>query len=105
MIAITYKHDMFGEEKYIKNVWSVKVNNPKALYLDYMIGRSEKEFGIVINPHWLNIMDWQKCNSHLKESEYIDKSKEWKKFLRRFDIDWYIQEILGGVKQVYVNCN
>lgn len=98
MILITYNNDGFGSTSTIKNVWDVKADDPERLYKEFMINKSEKEFGIYINPHWLNIMNHENHHPELTELEYIEKSKLWKKHLRQWNIDKFISEILKGNK-------
>ena len=60
-----------------------------------------KEINVVINPHLLNIMNWQDHNNHLSIGEYSNKEKQWNKIKRQWNIDKFISEILKGAKEHY----
>ena len=62
-----------------------------------------KEINVVINPHWLNIMNWQDHNNHLSIGEYGNKEKQWNKIKRQWNIDKFIADILKGHKEYYRN--
>ena len=98
MIYITYKRSNLSESLTIKNVWLVKYNDVEERYMSF-IEEKAKEINITINPHWLNIMNWQDHNNHLSIEEYHNKKKQWTKTLRQWNIDKFISEILKGTKE------
>lgn len=95
MIYIThYYSDNF---RHIKNVWEVSDSDVKKAYNEYL--QSYALFlDIVINPHWYNIMDWEKFHPELTKQQYKAKEKLWKKYLKTNNIDWFIENILNGTK-------
>lgn len=94
MIYITYKNSE------IFNVWDVPCNNMEEKYIEFMLKKA-KEINIIINPYWLNIMNWQDHNNHLSIGEYENKQKQWSKIKRQWNIDKFISEIIKGQKQCY----
>ena len=102
MIYITYRRSIFDNGSEINAVWDVKYEDVPKLYIDFMQKKAEKK-NIVINPHWLNIMNHKDHNSFLTETEYKDKSKEWKKELKQMNINKFISEILKGKKLKFEN--
>jgi len=102
MIYITNKYS--DDYNHIQNVWQVDVDNAEELYLKFMIDKSI-EMNIIVNPHWLNIMDYTKCNSHLTKNDYNILSKKWKKFLHSWNLDRYIFEKLHGTKLDFKTSN
>jgi len=89
---------MMGEWQSINNIWDVKHNNVPQLYIDF-IHEKAKKIGIVINPHCLNIMNWENHNKHFSIDEYQNKEKQWRKIIRQWNIDKFISEVLKGSKQ------
>jgi hypothetical protein len=100
MIYITKRNSNFSDSLEIKNVWFVKDNNVEEKYIDFMLQKA-KEINVVINPHWLNIMNWQDHNNHLSIGEYGNKEKQWQKIKRQWNVDKFISEKLKGVKENY----
>ena len=100
MIYITYTTSNWDNKKEIKNVWRVYSENVEEKYIDFMKSKA-KEIDVVINPHWLNIMNWQDHNNHLTIGEYGNKEKQWMKIKRQWNIDKFISEILKGNKLNY----
>ena len=98
MIYITYRNTNFDNTLSVNNVWSVNCNNVEERYIEFMHEKA-KEINIVINPHWLNLMNWQDHNNHLSIGEYGNKEKQWNKIRRQWNIDKFISEILHGRKQ------
>lgn len=102
MIYITYRNSNFSETPQVNNVWSVKCDNVEEKYIEFMHEKA-KEINVIINPHWLNIMNWQDHNKHLSIGEYGNKEKQWNKIKRQWNIDKFISEILKGYKEHYRN--
>ena len=98
MIYITYRNSNFDNSLSVNNVWEVSCNNVQEKYIEFMHEKA-KEINVVINPHWLNIMNWQDHNNHLSIGEYGNKEKQWNKIRRQWNIDKFISEILHGRKQ------
>lgn len=99
MIYITHEKT-FDNATVVKNVWCVKYDNVEERYIDFMHEKA-KEINVLINPHWLNIMNWQDHNNHLSIGEYGNKVKQWNKIKRQWNIDKFISEILKGKKENY----
>jgi len=102
MIYITYRNSNFDETSQVNNVWSVKCDNVEEKYIEFMHEKA-KEINVIINPHWLNIMNWQDYNNHLSIGEYGNKEQQWSKIKRQWNIDKFISEILKGYKEYYIN--
>ena len=100
MIYVTYSNSDFNNELSISNIWNVDCNNVEEKYIDFM-HKKAKEINVVINPHWLNIMNWQDHNNHLSIGEYGNKVKQWNRLKRTWNIDKFIYEILKGNKENY----
>lgn len=98
MIYITYRKSNFDNAPIVNNVWRVNSNNVEEKYIAFMHEKA-KEINVVINPHWLNIMNWQDHNNHLSIGEYGNKEKQWNKIKRQWNIDKFISEILKGTKE------
>lgn len=102
MIYITYRKSIANDGLMVNNVWSI---NSSTVQEDYILFMQEKakEINVVINPHWLNIMNWQDHNQHLTIGEYSNKQNQWKKILRQWNIDKFISEVLKGRKERYID--
>lgn len=105
MIYITYVQSEFDfDSRSIKNVWNVDTNNVETLYTKFMFKKA-KELNIIINRHWLNIMDYKNHNYHLTKEEYDRHSKTWDRTLDRYTIDRFIEEELNGIKEHFIEIN
>ena len=104
MIYVTFRKSMFDDAQLINNIWEVKENNVPQLYIDF-IHEKAKEINVIINPHWLNLMNWQDHNNHLSIGEYGNKEKQWNKITRQWNIDKFISEVLHGRKQYFNELN
>ena len=102
MIYITYRNSNFDNSLTVNNVREVNCNNVQEKYIEFMHEKA-KEINIVINPNWLDIMNWQDHNNHLSIGEYGNKEKQWNKIKRQWNVDKFISEILKGRKQHYEN--
>ena len=76
MIYVTYRNSYLGGRKVVKNIWSVDCEDVEQRYIEFMREKAH-EINIVINPHWLNIMNWKDHNNHLSIEEYREKTKAW----------------------------
>ena len=102
MIYITYRNSNFDNSTTVHNVWSVECKDVEEKYIDFMHDKA-KEINVIINPHWLNIMNWQDHNNHFSIGEYSNKEKQWIKIQRQWNIDKFICERLKGTKEYYRN--
>jgi hypothetical protein len=101
MLYITSTYNELTEDSSIKNIWEIKGNvDPEVEYKKFIHEKAE-ELGIIINPHWLNLMNGGIYNQHLSVEEYQDMEKRWNKILRQWNIDKFISEKLGGKKQKF----
>jgi len=98
MIYITQKFQ--DEFHHIHNVWEVDCDNIQELYIQHMTEEASR-MDLVINPYWLNPMDYLIHNSHLSKSDFNKKSKQWREFRRNFTIDHFIKDVFQGVKHEY----
>ena len=65
-------------------------------YKDYIQTLAKEGYNLVVNPHWLNVMDYELHNSHLNKSDYNRSKKDWNKLLKTYNISNFILEELGG---------
>lgn len=86
MIYITSETDF--DYHTIKNVWESDNNNLKEDYKNYMIKKA-KDLNIIINEHWLNMMNHNN-NEHLTKEEFKKKNKQWSKILKDWTFEKYI---------------
>ena len=98
MIYVTFRQSKFDNSQTIKNVWNLDIENVEELYKAFMQKHAEV-MNIKINPHWLNIMNYQDHNNHLSELEYCTKCGLWQNKLEKMNIDNFISEILNGKKE------
>lgn len=102
MIYITYNRGEFTGSFTVKNVWDIKHTNPEELYL-YFLQNKANEIGVIINPEWLNIMSHKTYHIHLSKEDYKIKQKQWKKALKKYTMDRFIEEYLAGTKLPFKN--
>jgi hypothetical protein len=100
MIYIDTSYDSLCESTHIEAVYQVDDKDVVNKYKTFMLEKA-KDLNLVVNPHWLNEMDYHNNNTHLTKQEYNRKCKEWKKVLRLWSVGKYIIEILNGVKLDY----
>ncbi len=81
MIYIIKQYDNVSEGSCIIAVIETDLDI-KNIYNEFVYAKA-KEMDIVINRHWLNIMNHEDHNTHLTKSEYKKKRKEWEKFLKQ----------------------
>lgn len=105
MIYITYTYSF--ETKYISTIWSIPYDiDIKKNYSDFMVNKAWKEFGLVINPEYFNVMnykDYHANKTNLSEAEYKTTRNRWnKKVLKEWHVDRYIKEhIKTAIKLPY----
>lgn len=102
MIYLTYKHCQFDESTSVKNVWLSEHKDLEERYKQFLL-ENAKNKNIEINPHWYNLLDWQKFNSHLTETEYKHELKEWNRFLKTWSFDTFVRSKKLAVKQEVTN--
>lgn len=102
MIYITNEYCENSDSTHILNVWEVEQKNVEELYKEFMLSKA-KDLNIVINPHWLMIMNYFDHHSHLKREEYSKLSKEWNEFKDVYTIDKFISDELKGKKLNFTN--
>lgn len=100
MIYVRTKYDWMCEDTNIIGVYQVGCNDVYEKYKSFMLDKAS-ELNLKINPHYLNVMDYENNNTHLARSEYDYKFKQWQKILRMWNIDKYICDVLKGVKVEY----
>lgn len=100
MIYITNRYDSLCETSYINNVWDCKQNNVEELYKEFMYKKADA-IGIIVNPHWLNMMNHKDHHPQLSTEVYKMREKEWKRILRQWNIDKFIGDVLRGKKLEY----
>ena len=81
MIYIIRDYDSVVETMIIEAVVETSINIEKK-YKEFILEKA-KERGIVINNHWLNIMNYPDYHSHLSIKEYDKASRGWSIFLKR----------------------
>ena len=102
MIYVTYQNSYFDRRKVVKNIWNVDYEDVEQRYIEFMKEKAH-EINIVINPHWLNIMNWKDHNNHLSIEEYRKKEQQWAKIRRQWNVDKFISEVLRGWKERFGN--
>ena len=100
MIYLVREHNDFMEHKVVTSVWDVDHQDAERAYKEYMLGEAE-EINLVINPHWLNVMDYINNNSHLDFDDYLAKKSFFQKFRERNPIDKFLENI-GGRRLKYI---
>ncbi len=100
MIYITHTHSIIDDSTSIKAVYDSPIDNAKERYKKFMISESEKQ-GIVINPHWLMMMNHENHHPTLSKEEYKQKNKTWCKFSKSWTFDKFLTEHCKAVKQPY----
>lgn len=102
MMYVTYRNSYFDRRKVVNNIWNVDYEDVEQRYIEFMRERAH-EINIVINPHWLNIMNWKDHNNHLSIEEYREKEQQWAKIRRQWNVDKFISEVLRGRKERFRN--
>lgn len=102
MMYVTYRNSYFDRRKVVNNIWNVDYEDVEQRYIEFMRERAH-EINIVINPHWLNIMNWKDHNDHLSIEEYREKEQQWAKIRRQWNVDKFISEVLRGRKERFRN--
>lgn len=105
MIYIVEKYCDIAEHYTVNSIWEVDCEDVGAKYREYILDFAQKEAKIVINTHWLNIMNHKDHHPHLSVKEYKQKEKSWKNFLNSKPIEWYIKEHLKGTKLEFKTLN
>lgn len=105
MIYIVEKYSDMTEHHEIDSVWEVDADDVEERYKKWMIDFATDVRKIVINPHWLNMMNHKDHHPHLSAEEYKQKEKSWEKFLNSRTIEWYIKEKLKGKRLNYKTTN
>lgn len=98
MIYITYTQDEFISGHSVKNVWETIIDDAEDSYKRFIAQNAKDRFHIVINPHWLNIMNYKDYHNLLEIDDYNKKRKEWNKFLKEYSFDKYLEEIVNAKK-------
>ena len=102
MIYVTYQNSYLDGRKVVKNLWNVDCEDVEQRYIEFMKEKA-REINIVINPHWLYIMNWKDHNNHLSIEEYREKEQQWAKIRRQWNVDKFISEVLRGWKERFMN--
>ena len=102
MIYVTYRNSYLGGRKVVNNIWDVDCEDVEQRYIEFMREKAH-EVNIVINPHWLNIMNRKDHNNHLSIEEYREKEQQWAKIRRQWNVDKFISEVLRGWKERFRN--
>jgi len=104
MIYITQIHDKQWDMVEVSNVWECDKANIKDLYMKFLLSEANSK-NIVINEHRFNIMNFENWHKHLTKAVYKQKEKEWNKFLKSNNVDWFIEVKLLGKKVSYQELN
>lgn len=97
MIYLVEKYCDMAEHFIVDSVWEISSDKVEQDYQSFMRGEATG-FNIVINPHYLNIMNHKDHHPKLSAKEYKAAEKSWNKHLKKWPIERYIKEILGGVE-------
>jgi len=99
MIYVTYKYCPLSEANTIKDIWEVDCEDLEQKFRSYILGKA-RELNLEINPHWLNVLDFELHNNHLTQEEFKAKCKVWK---NRPTLKHFIKNELEGKKVKYLN--
>jgi len=100
MIYITYQNTMPYEPTFISNVWQIDCDDAEERWKEFMLEKANS-IGLIINPHHLNAMSYEKFHSEEPYSEYAKKYKWWNKRLKENTFENYLENVLGAKKVEY----
>ena len=100
MIHIIYRSCNISETSYVNNVWEVDCVDVEKMYLEFLLAQAEEK-GITINPAWGNMMVRECQPRYIPLEVYKEKEKSWKKFLRKWNIEHFIEKELKGRKVTF----
>lgn len=103
MIYITHEEDTSLKVKWVKNVWETKLEDAEERYKKFIIQTAKDKFHIVINPNWLNIMNYEDHHNLLEKNDYNQRQKSWNKFLKEWSFDKFMEEIIEAKKVDFKN--
>lgn len=77
-------------------VFKIKNNNIKENYYKFLL-KEALTIGIIINRHYYNIMNYENhIHYNYNLQTYNDKKQEWRKFLNKHNIEWFIKNKCQG---------
>ncbi len=95
-----YIYIVLNDELTISNVFEHEKEDLKEQYRNYMLDNA-KEIGLIINPHWLNAMNFEDYHAHLASKEYSDLCKKWRKFSKKNTFGYFLEHIIKAEKKEF----
>ena len=87
------------KDEIVVSVWESTYSDLKERYSKFLMEESLK-LNIVINPHWHNIMDYDKFHKHyLSLEEFKKLKKDWYNVLKNWRFEKFI-ELKGDGKKL-----
>jgi len=96
MIYLLEKYCDMHEHYVVDAVYEVN-GDVDAEYTKFMLAKAE-EYGCVVNPHWLNLMNYADHHPNLSAAEYKEKERFWNKMLKMYTKQVYIEKFMRGQK-------
>lgn len=89
----------------VNSIWEVNSPDVEQEYKDFVLDKATNWFEITVNPHWLNIMNHKDHHPTLSVGEYKLRKKAYEKWLKRNNLEWYIEEVKEGEKLNFETLN
>lgn len=96
MIYVREKYDSYMDYRYIENVYEIDNDDIEEEYKQHIQSLADN-IGVIINPHWLNLMNWTNHHPHLTKTEYNRLHKQWNKILKNNPLSKYILDNGGKI--------
>ena len=90
-----------NREGYLHSIWNSDCLDLEIKYKEFIKEEADNR-NIVTNTHWLNIMNYEDWHTRLRKDEYKNKSKEWKKFLKEWTFERFLDVKTNAVNQTYM---
>lgn len=100
MIYIIYAPTPEYEPAEIDSLWQVDCDDAHERYKQFMLDKA-KEINLVVNPHYLNVMNYKDHNKHLTLSEYQNACVVWRDIIKTKSFKYYLKDVLGAEKIKY----
>ena len=85
-------------EDNITNVFDINLSSEEleSKYKDFLLEKAKK-LELIVNPYWLNVMDYDLYHQDMDYDKYIKNNKSWEKYLRKWTISYFIVRFDYGV--------
>lgn len=98
MVYLTYNLSELGECSEISRIWLSDHEDLEDQYREFVLKESLNR-GIIINKHWLNIMNHEDHHKKMSEKEYDWAKRGWTIFLGKNNFDKFLGESKLAVEQ------